>query len=120
VFYLPNVSLANESGRDVTKRYSHYSSGQSVIPEDLVQGKTVCTVADMRSVHPGFPSFHPVAWCHYYDGGRAWITTLGHDVSATSDLSILPTSSTVPGRTELQKLLVNGVKSAMGLIPFCT
>jgi len=78
------------------------------------------TLATKRSVHPGFPTFHPVAWCHYYDGGRAWITTLGHDVSDTSDLSIPPTSSTVPGRAEFQKLLVNGIKSAMGLIPFCT
>jgi type 1 glutamine amidotransferase len=21
---------------------------------------------------------HPVSWCHNYDGGRAWFTTLGH------------------------------------------
>src|SRR3954469_19880436 len=29
--------------------------------------------------HPGHGDFHPVAWCQYYDGGRAWLTTLGHD-----------------------------------------
>ena len=29
--------------------------------------------------HPGHGNFHPVAWCQYYDGGRAWLTTLGHD-----------------------------------------
>jgi len=44
------------------------------------------TLATKRSTHPGFPSFHPVAWCQYYDGGRAWITTLGHDRRATADL----------------------------------
>lgn len=21
---------------------------------------------------------HPIAWCHYYEGGRAWYTALGH------------------------------------------
>ena len=21
---------------------------------------------------------HPIAWCHDYDGGRAWYTALGH------------------------------------------
>jgi hypothetical protein len=82
------------------------------------------TLATKRSTHPGFPSFHPVAWCQYYDGGRAWITTLGHDARATADLS-LPENQ--PGGTgyfagsdAFQKLLVNGIKSAMGLQPFCT
>jgi len=82
------------------------------------------TLATKRSVHPGFPSFHPVAWCHYYDGGRAWLTTLGHDVRATHDMS-LPTNQPggatfFPGAAEFQSLIVNGIKSAMGLIPFCT
>lgn len=76
------------------------------------------TLATKRSVHPGFPSFHPVAWCHYYDGGRAWITTLGHFADSTSDTSVPNTSS--PGRAQYQGMLVNGIKSAMGLIPFCT
>ena len=75
------------------------------------------TLATRRTTHPGFPTFHPVAWCHYYNGGRVWVTTLGHDVAATSDLS---TSSTFPGRAQFQSMLVNGIKSAMGLIPFCT
>src|SRR5438045_5691468 len=34
------------------------------------------TLATKRSVHPGFPTFHPVAWCQYYNGGRVWVTTL--------------------------------------------
>jgi uncharacterized protein len=75
------------------------------------------TLATKRSTHPGFPSFHPVTWCHYYNGGRAWITTLGHDLAATSNLSV---PNTFPGRAEFQKMLVNGIKSAAGLIPFCT
>jgi type 1 glutamine amidotransferase len=61
--------------------------------------------------------FEPVTWCHYYDGGRAWLTTLGHQVNATSNLTI---PDTFPGRAQFQNMLVNGIKSAMGLIPFCT
>jgi uncharacterized protein len=82
------------------------------------------SLATKRSTHPGFPSFHPVAWCQYYDGGRAWITTLGHDARATADLS-LPENQQggtgfFAGSDAFQKLLVNGIKSAMGLQPFCT
>jgi type 1 glutamine amidotransferase len=63
----------------------------------------------------------PVTWCHYYDGGRAWLTVLGHDLSATSDLTIpYPIGSSVPNRAQFESLLVNGIMSAMGLIPFCT
>ena len=31
------------------------------------------------STHPGHPGDHPVTWCHYFDGGRSWVTSLGHD-----------------------------------------
>ncbi len=78
------------------------------------------TLATKKAVSPPYPTFHPVAWCHYYDGGRAWITTLGTDASATSDITIPPTPSTVPNRAAFQSLLVNGIKSTMGLLPFCT
>ena len=37
------------------------------------------TLANRRETHPGHGDFHPVAWCQYYDGGRSWVTTLGHD-----------------------------------------
>jgi hypothetical protein len=79
------------------------------------------TLATKHSTHPGFPSFHPVAWCQYYDGGRAWITTLGHSLVDTSDTSTAPSEADFPpaGRAAFQKLLVNGIKSAMGLQPFC-
>jgi len=64
--------------------------------------------------HPGHAGFHPVAWCQYYDGGRAWLSTLGHNANSFSaDLS-------GAGAEPFQKLVVQGVKSAMGLTPFCT
>jgi len=51
----------------------------------------------------------PGAWRQYYDGGRSWTTTLGHDSGAFTD------GSGFPGQAPL-----NGIKSAMGLTPFCT
>jgi type 1 glutamine amidotransferase len=63
--------------------------------------------------HPGHGDFHPVAWCQYYDGGRSWVTTLGHDAKDFTD------NTTFPGAQEFQKLLVGGIQSAMGAKPFC-
>ncbi len=63
--------------------------------------------------HPGHGDFHPVAWCQYYDGGRAWVTTLGHDARDFSD------DATFPGAEEFQKLILGGIESAMGKAPFC-
>jgi len=72
------------------------------------------TLATKHTVHPGHPKFHPVAWCQYYDGGRSWVTTLGHDGAAFTD------GSSFPSQGQFKQLIVNGIKSAMGLIPFCT
>jgi len=62
--------------------------------------------------HPGHGDFHPVAWCQYYDGGRSWVTTLGHDAAIWTDPSF-------PGAAEFKVMLLGGIKSAMGLAPFC-
>jgi len=71
------------------------------------------TLATKRTTHPGHGKFHPVAWCQYYDGGRSWVTTLGHDAGSFTD------GSGFPGQPEFKKMLVNGIKSTMGLDPFC-
>jgi type 1 glutamine amidotransferase len=71
------------------------------------------TLATRRTTHPGHGDFHPVAWCQYYDGGRAWLTTLGHDGQAFTD------GSGFPGQAQFKKLIVNGILSAMGNVPFC-
>lgn len=63
--------------------------------------------------HPGHGKDHPVAWCQYYDGGRAWLTTLGHDARAFS------TDGSYAGAAEFQKLILGGIESAMGKRPFC-
>jgi hypothetical protein len=71
------------------------------------------TLAGKDSNHPGHGSFHPVAWCQYYDGGRAWLTTLGHDTTAYQD------GSSLPGQAQFKQLVVQGIMSVMGLTPFC-
>ncbi|NUZ08064.1 ThuA domain-containing protein [Piscinibacter koreensis] len=71
------------------------------------------TLAVRRTTHPGHGNFHPNAWCQYYDGGRSWVTTMGHDSKAFQD------GSGFPGQQEFKRLVVQGIKSAMGLTPFC-
>ena len=63
---------------------------------------------------PGHGTFHPVAWCQYYDGGRSWVTTLGHDAKIFSK-----NDAEFPGASSFQTLLVGGIQSAMGMKPFC-
>ena len=72
------------------------------------------SLATRRELHPGHGKFHPVAWCQYYDGGRVWVTTLGHDGQAFTD------GSSFPGQAQFQSLITNGILSAMGLLPFCS
>ncbi len=71
------------------------------------------TLATKRTTHPGHGDLHPVAWCQYYDGGRSWVTTLGHDGQAFVD------GSGFPGQAQFKSLIVNGILSAMGNKPFC-
>ncbi|HWF65627.1 MAG TPA: ThuA domain-containing protein, partial [Rhizomicrobium sp.] len=63
---------------------------------------------------PGHGDFHPVAWCQYYDGGKAWLTTLGHDAGDFS-----ADDATFAGAQEFQHMIIGGIKSVMGLEPFC-
>ncbi len=62
--------------------------------------------------HPGHGDEHPVSWCHYYDGGRAWLTTLGHDNAAWSPVQL-------DGDQEFKKHIVGGLQSVVGAAPFC-
>jgi type 1 glutamine amidotransferase len=82
------------------------------------------SLATKKAVHPGHGVFHPVAWCQYYDGGRSWVTTLGGDPRLWADLSLPENqpggANYFPGAAEFQNLILNGVLSAMGQVPFCT
>jgi type 1 glutamine amidotransferase len=77
----------------------------------VVDEKTLAS--GVGSSHPGHGDFHPVSWCQYYDGGKVWITTLGHDRGAFEE------NSSFPGAAEFQKHIVAGIKSVMGLEQFC-
>lgn len=63
---------------------------------------------------PGHGTFHPVAWCQYYDGGKAWLTTLGHDAGDFAD-----DDADFPGAKAFQAMILGGIKSVMGAEPFC-
>jgi type 1 glutamine amidotransferase len=63
--------------------------------------------------HPGHGDHHPIAWCQYYDGGRAWVTTLGHDAAAFAGPPVME------GAAYFQKLIVGGILSAAGAARFC-
>jgi uncharacterized protein len=62
--------------------------------------------------HPGHGDNHPVSWCQYYDGGRSWVTTLGHDVAAWN-------ATPTVGDEHFLKHVLGGITSAMGRAPFC-
>jgi len=64
------------------------------------------------SGHPGHGRDHPVSWCQYYDGGRSWVTTLGHAVEAWTD-------APMTGDTYFLQHILGGIESAMGRAPFC-
>ena len=64
------------------------------------------------SGHPGHGRNHPVSWCQYYDGGRSWVTTLGHAVEAWTD-------APMPGDDHFTRHVLGGIESAMGRKPFC-
>ena len=63
---------------------------------------------------PGHGVCHPVAWCQYYDGGKVWATTMGHDnqIFANDD-------KVYPGSVAFKKMITGGIKSVMGAEPFC-
>ena len=80
----------------------------------LVTVDTSTLLRGPGSSHPGHGNFHPVSWCQYYDGGKSWVTTLGHDRAA------FEADSGFPGAAQFQQHIVAGIKSVMGLTPFCT
>ena len=112
------VVNADPSTAGVTARFQHRDEFYNLVPYPT-KVKFLTRVDDdtlgvRRTVHPGHGNFHPNTWCQYYDGGRSWVTTMGHDSGAFTP------GSGFPGQAEFQRLVVQGIKSAMGLTPFCT
>jgi uncharacterized protein len=112
-----NIVGADSSTAGVASSFGFRDEWYNLVPYPT-RVKFLATVdenslATKRTTHPGHGDFHPVAWCQYYDGGRAWLTTLGHDGQAFTD------GSSFPGQAEFKKLIVGGILSAMGNKPFC-
>jgi cytochrome c len=40
--------------------------------------RVLATVDESTYIGGGMGSDHPIAWCHEYDGGRAWYSAMGH------------------------------------------
>lgn len=115
------VNTTDESTKGLPSRFAFRDEWYNLIPfptnvrflatvdETTLQGGT-----SKGGAHPGHGSFHPVTWCQYYDGGRAWLTTLGHAPELfDSD------NSRLPGALEFQQMLAGGIRSVMGIVPFC-
>ena len=68
--------------------------------------------ATSEATPAGHGESHPVSWCQYYDGGRAWLTTLGHDAAAWTDAPLA-------GDEFFKQHVMEGLESAMGIKPFC-
>jgi type 1 glutamine amidotransferase len=62
--------------------------------------------------HPGHPLHHPLSWCQYYDGGRSWVTSLGHDPAEYTD-------DPLPGKEDFKAHVMGGILSVIGAQPFC-
>ncbi|SDD78458.1 ThuA domain-containing protein [Glycomyces harbinensis] len=62
-------------------------------------------------VHPGHEGDHPVSWCHYFDGGRSWVTSLGHDATAWQ--------GTAEGAEHFKEHVLGGILSTAGAERFC-
>ena len=66
----------------------------------------VLLTIDERSYSPGpgaLGTDHPMAWCHAYDGGRAWYTALGHTDASYSESNFL-------------RHVLGGIKWAAGMV----
>jgi len=64
------------------------------------------------SGHPGHGKEHPVSWCHYYDGGRSFVTSLGHEVALWTDAS-------ATNEDLFKQHVMAGIEGVMGVTPFC-
>jgi type 1 glutamine amidotransferase len=110
-----NIVAQDPSTAGVPATFPFQDEWYNLMPfPENVKFLATATVAS-GGTHPGHDGFHPLAWCQYYDGGRAWLTTLGHNAHSYAD----PAAGGVSAGA-FQKLIAQAVKSTMGMTPFCT
>ena len=96
------------------KSWTPLPAAELVVPAPVGALPRQSTLPYVVGRHPGHGDFHPVAWCQYYDGGKVWVTTLGHDAGDFS-----ANDDEFPGAKEFQSMILGGIKSVMGAAPFC-
>ncbi|GIE88592.1 ThuA domain-containing protein [Actinoplanes regularis] len=112
------VTLAGDSStRGLPPRWDFKDEWYNWLPfptrVKFLLGVDESSLATKSGTHPGHGRFHPISWCQYYDGGRSWVTALGHDAAAWTD------GSGFVGQDFFKKHIVDGILSAMGNLPFC-
>jgi uncharacterized protein len=114
------VSRRDVSTKDLPARWTFADEWYNLVPYPSkvrvlaeVDESTLAQGVRGSMGHPGHGDHHPIAWCQYYDGGRSWVTTLGHDAAAFAS------PPTAEGAAHFQKLIVGGIRSAAGADPFC-
>ncbi|APO97380.1 ThuA domain-containing protein [Xanthomonas vesicatoria] len=70
------------------------------------QVQVVATVDERLYAGGTMGADHPIAWCHGFDGGRAWYTGLGHDAAVYANADFLAQ-------------LRQGLRYAAGHVPGC-
>ncbi|MCC4587582.1 ThuA domain-containing protein [Xanthomonas melonis] len=53
------------------------------------QVQVIATVDERLYAGGTMGADHPIAWCHAFDGGRAWYTGLGHDAAVYANAEFL-------------------------------
>lgn len=112
------VSKADASTAELPERWGFKDEWYNLVPypshvrvlAEVDESSLSTTRGSMG--HPGHGDEHPVSWCHYYDGGRAWLTTLGHDNAAWSDVPLV-------GDAQFRQHVIGGIRSAIGAAAFC-
>lgn len=75
------------SSRGLPRRWTRFDEWYNYQTNPRADGVRVLMTLDERSydVGPDAMGDHPIAWCHRYDGGRAWYTGLGHTKESYTD-----------------------------------
>ncbi|ARO15272.1 secreted glycosyl hydrolase [Ketogulonicigenium robustum] len=111
------ITAGDASTRDLQPSFTVTDEFYNIWPDPQMGGNIRVLLASDDSTrergtqgyngHPGtYEGLHPVSWCHYYDGGRAFLTVLGHTEEIFDDANF-------------RAHILGGVESAMGRQPFC-
>ena len=81
------VGQGAASNRGLPNRWTRWDEWYNYRTNPRDAGVRVLAALDETSYNPGSGAMgdHPIAWCHNYDGGRAWYTGMGHTKEAYSD-----------------------------------